>query len=149
YLAKARKNGASPEAVRAIENYFADMAAAIRKVERARLAAEPKQLDALIRFAERAYRRPLAKGEAEDLRAFYRKLRDQEGLGHEAALRDTLASVLMAPQFCYRVDGPPAANAPGAPKTEPLGDYELANRLSYFLWSSMPDDELLARAAAG
>jgi mono/diheme cytochrome c family protein len=150
YLAKARKQGASAEAVKAIETYFANMSAEIRRIERARLAAEPKHLEALVKFAERAYRRPLAKAERDDLLTFYRKLRQKDELGHEEALRDTLVTVLMSPHFCYRVDlGSPVANAPGSARTQPLSDYELANRLSYFLWSSMPDSELLAHAAAG
>ncbi|HXT58892.1 MAG TPA: DUF1592 domain-containing protein, partial [Pirellulales bacterium] len=93
---------------------------------------------------ERAYRRPLASAQREELLAFYRRLRDREGLGHEEALRDTLASVLLSPYFCYRFD----LAQPGD-KLQPLSSYALASRLSYFLWSSMPDEELLARAAAG
>ena len=85
YLAKARKNGASDEAVEAIETYFADMSAEIRRVEQARLAAEPSHLEALAQFAERAYRRPLSAAERDDLLAFYRKLREQDELGHEDA----------------------------------------------------------------
>src|SRR5262249_16837836 len=146
YLAKARKQGASAEAQKAIEAYFANMSAEIRRVERARLAAEPGQLDALAKFAQPAYRRPLANTQRDQLLAFYRKLRDKDELGYEEALRDTLVSVLMSPHFCYRFDlAPPGANAGGSPKTQPLSDYELASRLSYFLWSSMPDNELLAR----
>jgi hypothetical protein len=144
YLAKARKKGAGDEALRAIETYFADMSAEIRRVERARLAAEPKHLEALVRFAERAYRRPLSAAERDDLLAFYHSLRRQDDPGHEAALRDALAGVLLSPHFCYRID----LAAPGA-DVRPLPDYALASRLSYFLWSSMPDDELLAHAAAG
>jgi hypothetical protein len=113
-------------------------------VERGRRDAEPKQLEALVQFAERAYRRPLATAERDDLLAFYRQLRRQDELGHEDALRDTLVSVLLSPRFCYRVD----LAEPGA-AAQPLSDYELASRLSYFLWSSMPDAELLAHAAAG
>jgi hypothetical protein len=144
YLAKARSKGASPEAVSAIESYFVRMSAAIRDVERARLAAEPSHLKALVQFAERAYRRPLSAREKDDLLAFYHKLRGQDDLGHEEALRDTLASVLLAPQFLYRID----QAAPG-PAAKPLSDTALASRLSYFLWSSMPDAELLDHAAAG
>jgi hypothetical protein len=144
YLARARKLQVSDEALKAIEDYFAGMSAAIRRVERARLAAEPGHLRALVQFAERAYRRPLTAAERDDLLAFYRRLRRQDELGHEEALRDTLASVLMSPHFCYRFDIP----APG-PAAAPLSDYALASRLSYFLWSSMPDAELLAHAAAG
>src|SRR5207302_2451839 len=80
----------------------------------------------------------------DEVLTFYHQLRRQDELGHEDALRDTLAVVLMSPHFCYRFDlaGPGTA-------TQPLSDYALASRLSYFLWSSMPDAELLAHAAAG
>ena len=142
YLAKAHDRGAGDEAVKAIETYFTGIGAEIRQVERARLAAEPSHLDALLKFAQRAYRRPLSKAERDDMLAFYRNLRRQDDLGHEEALRDTLVSVLMSPHFCYRF-------VRGEPKRAALSEYELASRLSYFLWSSMPDAELLAHAAAG
>jgi hypothetical protein len=144
YLAKAIKKGANEDAVAAIEGYFQAMSAEIRRVEKARLAAESGHLKALLHFAERAYRRPLAKDEKEDLLAFYRKLREKDDPGHEDALRDTIASVLLSPHFCYRI----TQAEPGA-KAQPLSGYELASRLSYFLWSSMPDAELLAHAATG
>jgi len=143
YLAKARKQGAKGEAEEAITTYFADLAAAIRGVERARLAAEPSHLEALVKFAERAYRRPLAADEREGLLAYYHKVRRQDELGHEEALRQTLVTVLLSVHFCYRID----LAEPG-PAARPLADYALASRLSYFLWSSMPDGELLAHAAA-
>jgi hypothetical protein len=142
YLAKARKQGASGDAERAIASYFTDMAAEIRTVEHARQAAEPSHLTALAAFAERAYRRPLTDVEGTELLAFYRKLREQEGLNHEDAVRDTLVSVLLSPHFCYRFDLPEHSSPS-------LADYELASRLSYFLWASMPDAELLAHARAG
>jgi hypothetical protein len=144
YLAKARKKGASDEAIKAIETYFATISAEIRTVERARLAAEPRHLEALVQFAERACRRPLSAGERNDLLAFYHALRRQDDPGHEEALRHTLITVLLSPHFCYRFD----LAEPG-PNARPLSDYALASRLSYFLWSSMPDSELLTHAAAG
>src|SRR5260370_15102891 len=144
YLAKGRRRGAGDEAQKAIETYFADMSADIRRVERARLAAQQSALEALAGFAERAYRRRLSAAERDDLRAFYHRLRREGELGHEEALRDTLVSVLLSPHFCYRFD----LAAPGA-AVRPLPDYALASRLSYFLWSSMPDAELLGHAAAG
>ncbi len=143
YLARARKLGAGGDAVEAIETYFVDISAAIRRVERMRLAAEPSHRAALVKFAERAYRRPLTASEREDLLAFYHRLRRQDGLDHEEALRDALVTVLLSPHFCYRIDLVEADTA-----IRPLSDYELASRLSYFLWSSMPDEELLAHAAA-
>ncbi len=146
HLAKARKQGASPAALAAIETYYADMSKVIRRVEQSRLAAEPSHLQALVKFAERAYRRPLANAERDDLRAYYRALRQKEELSHEEALRDSIVSVLMSPHFYYRFELLPA----DARKAYvPLTDYELASRLSYFLWSSMPDAKLLEQAAAG
>src|SRR5205814_1746111 len=103
-----------------------------------------------------AFRRPATHAERDGIVAFYRLLRDKDGLNHEDALRDTLVSVLMSPHFCYRLDRPAPNSAASAvpPKggttnVEPLSDVALASRLSYFLWSSMPDRELLDRAAAG
>ena len=58
-------------------------------------------------------------------------------------MRDTLVSILMSPFFCYRVN-----RAAGRRRCSRLRIIELASRLSYFLWSSMPDEELLAHAAS-
>src|SRR5262249_11653041 len=93
YLAKARRIGASAQGLEAIETYFTTIAAQIRHVEEARRAAEASHLSALQTFATRAYRRPLAFSERDELLAFYRKLRDEDQLSHEEALRDTVASV--------------------------------------------------------
>jgi hypothetical protein len=147
YLAKARKQGAKGEAEEAIKTYFANMSTDIRGVEQARLAAEPSHLKALLTFAERAYRRPLSKSEGDEILAFYHTLRRKNELGHEEALRDALVTVLLSPHFCYRIDLPVGPASRAGP--EPLADYALASRLSYFLWSSMPDAELLKRAAEG
>jgi len=144
HLAKARKIGASAQAVEAIATYYANISADIRRVEAERIAAVPTHLTALVAFAERAYRRPLIPGERDRLLAFYRELRENDELSHEEALRDAVASVLLSPNFCYRLDRLEAGEV-----TQPLSAYALASRLSYFLWASMPDDQLLARAAAG
>lgn len=144
YLAKARHSDASEQALEAIETYFTNMSADARWVEQARREAEPAHLQTLLQFTERAYRRPLTKSEGDGLLSFYRRLRDVDGLHHEDAIRDCIASVLMSPYFCYRFD-----LATDGPAVAPLTDYELASRLSYFLWSSLPDEELLLRAAAG
>jgi hypothetical protein len=143
-LGKAREVGASEVGLRAIEDHFKNSEAAIRRTERARKAAEPKHLASLQTLAERAYRRPLSAAERDGVVAFYRELRNQDGLSHEDAVRDTLVSVLMSPHFLFRVESP----APG-PGVQPLTDYALASRLSYFLWATMPDAELLRHAAAG
>lgn len=144
HLAKARKIGAGDQALEAIRAYYAIMSADIRWVEAARQAAEPSHLAALVKFAERAYRRPLAPSDSEELLAFYRELREKDELNHEDAMRDAVASVLLSPHFCYRFDRPKSGET-----ARPLAEYALASRLSYFLWSSMPDEELLTHAAAG
>lgn len=107
------------------------------------ITAEPKHLDSVIDFANRAYRRPITPSETADLRALYTRLRQQE-LPHEDAIRLTLARVLVGPAFLYRTE-----KAVPGPRQGPVSDWELASRLSYFLWSSMPDAELRAAAAAG
>jgi mono/diheme cytochrome c family protein len=144
YLATALKQKPGGDSVAAIKEYFATISADVRRVEKARLAAEPSHLTSVLAFAERAYRRPLTDGEKADLLGFYKRLRQTDDLGHEDAVRDTLAAVLLSPHVLYRAD----LAQPGT-TARPLTDYELASRLSYFLWSSIPDAELLAHAAAG
>jgi len=104
---------------------------------------QPAHLDAVLKFAEGAYRRPLTDAEQGELRGLYRKLRAEE-IPHEETIRLTLARVLVAPAFLYRAERPGRGEQPG-----PVNDWELATRLSYFLWSSAPDAELRAVAANG
>jgi hypothetical protein len=146
YLAKAREI-TNETALGVVRDYFTQMNANVRALEQARAAAEASHVDALVAFAKRAYRRPMTTAEADDLVAFYQSLRERS-LSHEDAIRDAMASVLMSPYFSYRVDTLPDGKI-AAGDVRPLSGYELANRLSYFLWSSMPDAELLQHAAAG
>jgi hypothetical protein len=145
YVAKAVKAGAGDTAKAAITAYFRTMDATFRAIEKARKEAEPKHLPALHQFAERAYRRPLSAAEKEGLTKFYRTLRDTEALGHEDAVRDCVVSVLLSPHFLFRVGAP----AQPSDQPVPLAGHALAERLSYFLWASMPDQELLDLAAKG
>jgi hypothetical protein len=131
---------ADPKVFEPLREPFNDRAAAFRK---RLLDSEPKQLDALLAFAARAYRRPLSEAESGELMGLYGRLRQQE-LGHDEAFRLTLARVLVAPAFLYRIESPVAGAVQG-----PVSDWELASRLSYFLWASQPDDELRQLAAAG
>jgi Protein of unknown function (DUF1592)/Protein of unknown function (DUF1588)/Protein of unknown function (DUF1587)/Protein of unknown function (DUF1585)/Protein of unknown function (DUF1595)/Planctomycete cytochrome C len=149
WIAKARKSGASEVALGAVKDHFEIISASIRRVEKTRLLAEPSHLNALQAFAERAYRRPLSAWERDDLVSFYHSARDKEGLGHEDAVRDALVSVLVSPHFLLRIPSTASIAAGRGGRWQPLSDYALANRLSYFLWSSMPDAELLAHATAG
>ncbi len=144
----------NPAVLAALKFHFEAINSEIRLVEQTRKDAEPRHLDALLKFAARAYRRPLRAEEREDILAYYRQLRAQSNLNHEEAMRGSLVSLLVSPDFLYRPDlvetsfgGAAKPSATGA--TIPLSGQALANKLSYFLWSSLPDEELLARAAAG
>ncbi len=141
YLTRAGNNDV---AIKAVEDHFKMVNDTLRWVDKAKLVAEPVHLRDLLEIAARAYRRPLTQEERDDLTAFYRSRREKDDADHESAIRDCLVYVLMAPDFCYRIDL--AGDSPGI---NPLSDYALASRLSYFLWSSMPDRELLDHAAAG
>jgi Protein of unknown function (DUF1592)/Protein of unknown function (DUF1588)/Protein of unknown function (DUF1587)/Protein of unknown function (DUF1595)/Protein of unknown function (DUF1585) len=142
YLALAKEG--NDVSKKAIKDYFTAANEGIRWVEQARLKAEPGHLKALLEFAARAFRRPLSQADREDLLEFYRAAREGNGLDHETAVREAIVVVLMSPEFSYRID---LGGAGG--DIQPLSDFELASRLSYFLWSSMPDEELLRHAAAG
>lgn len=138
YVAAVRKRGLSEEAVAEISRYFVEMSQQIRVCEQVQAEAEPKHLQALVVFAAKAWRRPLTSDESRELISFYRDLREREQLRHEDAMRDAVVSILVSPRFCYRADAGEQDNR--------LTNDALASRLSYFLWSSMPDEELLELA---
>ena len=144
YLEKAVRNGGGSVEIEAIKHYFREINEQIRWVEQARLAAEPIHVEALLAFSERAYRRALLPAERDELVSYYRSLREEHELSHTEAIQDTIVSVLMSPMFCYRLDVAGAGNGQRA-----LTDFELMSRLSYFFWSSTPDEELMNVAAAG
>ena len=96
--------------------------------------------------ARRAFRRPVTKVDLEAPLALYRDER-AEGGNFEAGLRAGLARILTSPAFLFRAEQDPAALPAGA--AHRVTDLELASRLSFFLWSSIPDDELLNLAIAG
>ena len=104
---------------------------------------EPRQVDAVVALAGRAFRRPLEPQEEARLRTLYDTLRKKEVV-HKDAIRAVIATVLVSPDFLYKIE----TAGPGT-EAKPVSDYELATRLSYFLWSSMPDAELLAAAESG
>jgi hypothetical protein len=142
YLEMAKAG--SGVAIQAIKDFFDTANGSIRWVQRARRDAEPSHLQSLYDFATRAYRRPLSPADRADLLSFYREARERYGLDHEGAVREAIVLVLTSPKFSYRLDLVEARAG-----IQPLSDYELASRLSYFLWSSMPDKELLQHAEAG
>jgi len=97
-------------------------------------------------FAGRAFRRPLKPGETEPFLKLYTLARKQ-GDNFQEGIATALQGVLVSPNFLFRIerDTPVTAQKPYAP----VNQFELASRLSYFLWSSMPDGELLAAASQG
>jgi mono/diheme cytochrome c family protein len=96
--------------------------------------------------ARRAFRRPVTEADIRRPMAFYNDARKNGG-DFNAGIRAGLARILASPAFVFRAEEDPATLAPGAPHR--ITDIELASRLSFFLWSSIPDDELLNLAIAG
>lgn len=104
----------------------------------------------LTRFVERAWRRPLTAQEIEDVFSLWKELAATEG--DEMALSLVVRGILVSSQFLYRPSFTGVAlggGFDGAEGLEPLDDYTLASRLSYFLWSSMPDEALFEAAKLG
>jgi hypothetical protein len=114
-----------------------------KAAQAAQAAARPRHLQDCLRFASLAWRRPLSEKEKQSLRAFYDQAMTAEP-DHQKAIRALLARVLVSPAFLYRVEEPAAAGT-----VKPLSNWEMASRLSFFLWASIPDEELRRAAAAG
>lgn len=97
----------------------------------------------LTAFATRAFRRPVA---PEEIAPYTGLLATAQsvGDGFEQAISAALQAMLLSPKFLFRVE-----RNPGAGNVAQLGEYEIASRLSYFIWSTMPDDELFDKAGAG
>jgi hypothetical protein len=137
-----------PEGPRAV---VLELQRSYRDIQEAFKAAEPRHLEDAEQFADRVWRRPLTSDERQGIRSYYYYLRRREKLDHRKAMRALLARILLAPEFLYRAERPqgqPDFNSPGT-RFVALSNWELASRLSYFLWSSVPDEELRRAAAAG
>ncbi len=135
---------ADPKVFEPLRKPFGERADAFR---RRLVETEPKHVESVLEFAARAYRRPLRQTESVGLRALYRSLRDQE-LPHDDAIRLMLARVLVSPEFLYRPERLVADAASVRSDAGSIGHDELATRLSFFLWSSIPDVELREVAAS-
>ncbi len=139
----------TPAAMAALPAEMRDYVAPLRKAWEGMMAAQatakPRHIEDCIRFASRAWRRPLTEAEKQSLRAFYVKAQAADpDHDHVRAIRAVIARILVAPQFLYKVELTAQLDTP-----RPLSGYEMASRLSYFLWSSIPDDELSRAAGAG
>jgi hypothetical protein len=110
------------------------------------LAPREAAREIVTRFATRAFRRPVRPEEVEPcLRMF--DVAERQGKRFELCIRSALYRVLLSPNFLFRIELDPADAKEGTAYA--IGEYELASRLSYFLWNSMPDDELFALAGKG
>ncbi|MBM3778250.1 MAG: DUF1592 domain-containing protein [Acidimicrobiia bacterium] len=96
-------------------------------------------------LARRAYRRPVTQAEVADLMGFFERGREERGF--EGGIERALQALLVSPKFLFRIQQEPADVAPGG--VYRIADLNLASRLSFFLWSSIPDEPLLAAAEAG
>ena len=155
-----------------MQKYVTQLRREYDSVMAAQAAARPRHVNDALDFASRAWRRPLTEKEKLALRGFYDQALKSEG-DHRKATRALIARVLVAPQFLYRVEmGTPApsraglglrnsdsmgfipASARNAEQARegagvPMTNWEMASRLSFFLWASLPDDELRRAANAG
>jgi hypothetical protein len=95
------------------------------------------------KFASKAYRRPIRDDSADRLALLAEYTYSQKGKSFEQGVAQAMAAVLASPRFLFRLEEPAASTA----KYAEVDELSLASRLSYFLWSTMPDDELLALAA--
>jgi len=108
---------------------------------------EPACADQIIsKLARRAFRRPVTDNDRESLMELY-KVGRKDGGPFEAGIEVAVRSILADPEFIFRTEAEPSGLAPG--KTYAISDLELASRLSFFLWSSIPDDELIDIAIKG
>ena len=112
----------------------------------AQINDEARAVEILAPLLRRAYRRPINDNDLRRPLQFFRE-GSAEGGGFEAGIESALAAVLVAPQFLIRVETDPAGSAPGT--VYRISELELASRLSFFIWSSLPDDELLEAAGRG
>ncbi len=120
------------------------MEAADRVLAAAPIAKRAKDAKSTVAaFARRAFRRPVADAEVARLLAMFDRAQ-KRGDSFEASLRLSLKAVLVSPSFLFLVEPEPEKEG-----IYPLGGFPLAQRLSYFLWSSIPDEELLALAESG
>jgi hypothetical protein len=99
----------------------------------------------LATLMRRAYRRPVTDADLQGPLELYRKARAEGDF--DGGIEMAMSAILVSPRFLFRVEQDPAGVAPGS--VYPISDLELASRLSFFLWSSIPDDELLDAAIAG
>ena len=120
-----------------------------RRIFRCRPTSAEEELpcaeDILKHLATRAYRRPIVDSDLEALLSFYAIGREERDF--ESGIRMGLQAILSSPSFVFRLESTPEEAAPG--ESYRVADLDLASRLSFFLWASAPDEEILALASEG
>ena len=145
YLARSGVKGSAEEIEQhPVHSFFEEFRQGLKRRAAQWQAAVPVYQQRLQQFAQAAYRRPLTKTEQQTISQFFNAAANPESLGIEQAVRATVVRILVSPNFCYRADAVPPGDG-----VKPLPDLALASRLSFFLWSSVPDAELLTLAEAG
>jgi hypothetical protein len=132
---------------------FSDEVPALHAAHRAIFFKQPARgstnrlaREILQRFTNRAFRRPATAAEVDRLMTLFIRARE-DGDGFEASVKQALTAVLVSPQFLYR--GEPQADPDNPGAVHRVSEHALASRLSYFLWSTMPDEELFSLASKG
>jgi mono/diheme cytochrome c family protein len=110
-------------------------------------ARDPYREAILRKFASQAFRRPVDDATLKRLVALARQVDTQPGYNFEHGIAEAITAILVSPRFLLRAEIQPEPDNPA--KVVPIDEYALASRLSYFLWSSIPDDELLRLAGEG
>ena len=145
YLSRSDVKGSAEEVEKhPVHTFFEEFRQGLKRRAAQWQAAVPIYDKRLQQFAQAAYRRPLTNTERQRLTQFFHEAAKPESLGIEQAVRATVVRILVSPHFCYLADSVPPGET-----VQPLPDLALASRLSFFLWSSVPDAELLTLAEAG
>ncbi|MCB1204318.1 MAG: DUF1592 domain-containing protein [Verrucomicrobiae bacterium] len=110
-------------------------------------ARDPYREAILRRFATQAFRRPVDDETVKRLVALARQVDTQPGHGFEDGIAEAITAILVSPRFLLRAEIQPEPDNPA--KIVPIDEFALASRLSYFLWSSIPDEELMKLAGEG
>lgn len=137
YVEKLHRREADPRVIEAVEFYFADMNRQIRSLESKLEQSQQVQLQSLLALASRAFRRPVTDREQKEILSFYERSRKLPNADHRSAMEDTLISILVSPSHLFRWD----LQSQGSARVS-LTPLELANRISFFVWSSIPDAPL-------
>lgn len=126
-----------------IHGFFQDIRAGLALHNKLLLEAEKIAIRDLAAFAQRAFRRELTPADVDSLNALYGQLR-RDGQGVSSSLRGLLIAILMSPEFCYHIN-----DAPDGKGVYEIPASQLASRMSFFLWSTIPDEPLLGTTING